>query len=256
MFAVPTYAFLVSIFVMIGVGVYKATVGGGLHHVPMADPTCPQGHGCGGDLPAAPRLRLGRRGHDRRRGDLQRRARVQEAGVEERPVHPDGHGRVPRRHVHRDLVAGDEDAGRPERQEDGHLPDREGRLRERHRRATSLFLLVQATTMLILVLAANTSFADFPRLASFHADDHFMPKQLTKRGHRLVFSNGIVALAIAGAGARRAVPGRRHPPHPALRHRRVHLASPCRRRACRSGTSGSRRRDGGSASPSTPPARS
>jgi hypothetical protein len=49
--------------------------------------------------------------------------------------------------------------------------------------------------MLILVLAANTSFADFPRLASFHAGDAFMPKQLTKRGHRLVFSNGILALA-------------------------------------------------------------
>ena len=56
--------------------------------------------------------------------------------------------------------------------------------------------------MLILVLAANTSFADFPRLASFHADDAFMPKQLTKRGHRLVFSNGIIALAVAGRRAR------------------------------------------------------
>lgn len=62
-----------------------------------------------------------------------------------------------------------------------------------------MFLFTQAATMLILVLAANTSFADFPRLASFHADDAFMPKQLTKRGHRLVFSNGIIALAIAGA---------------------------------------------------------
>ena len=49
--------------------------------------------------------------------------------------------------------------------------------------------------MLILVLAANTSFADFPRLASFQAGDSFLPKQLTKRGHRLVFSNGIVSLA-------------------------------------------------------------
>jgi amino acid transporter len=63
-----------------------------------------------------------------------------------------------------------------------------------------LFLVVQAATMLILVLAANTSFADFPRLASFHADDAFMPKQLTKRGHRLVFSNGIVLLSVAAAG--------------------------------------------------------
>jgi amino acid transporter len=61
----------------------------------------------------------------------------------------------------------------------------------------ALFLALQAATMLILVLAANTSFADFPRLASFHAGDNFMPKQLTKRGHRLVFSNGIIALAVA-----------------------------------------------------------
>ncbi|HZQ58013.1 MAG TPA: amino acid permease [Acidimicrobiales bacterium] len=62
-----------------------------------------------------------------------------------------------------------------------------------------LFYLLQAGTMLILVLAANTSFADFPRLASFHAGDNFMPRQLTKRGHRLVFSNGIIALGCAAA---------------------------------------------------------
>jgi amino acid transporter len=62
---------------------------------------------------------------------------------------------------------------------------------------TVLYYALQAATMLILVLAANTSFADFPRLASFHAGDNFMPKQLTKRGHRLVFSNGIIALSIA-----------------------------------------------------------
>ncbi|HEX2425456.1 MAG TPA: APC family permease [Actinomycetota bacterium] len=61
----------------------------------------------------------------------------------------------------------------------------------------ALFLALQIATTLILVLAANTSFADFPRLANFHAGDNFMPRQLTKRGHRLVFSNGIVGLAIA-----------------------------------------------------------
>lgn len=60
-----------------------------------------------------------------------------------------------------------------------------------------LYYGLQAGTMLILVLAANTSFADFPRLASFHAADHFLPRQLTKRGQRLVYSNGIIALAIA-----------------------------------------------------------
>ena len=58
-----------------------------------------------------------------------------------------------------------------------------------------LFVLVQVATMLILVLAANTSYADFPRLASFHAGDHFLPRQLTRYGDRLVFSNGILVLS-------------------------------------------------------------
>jgi amino acid transporter len=59
------------------------------------------------------------------------------------------------------------------------------------------FLYIQIATMAILVLAANTSFADFPRLANFHAGDAFMPRQFTSRGHRLVFSNGIIALGAA-----------------------------------------------------------
>jgi len=59
------------------------------------------------------------------------------------------------------------------------------------------FFLLQVATMAVLVLAANTSFADFPRLANFHAGDSFMPRQFTRRGHRLVFSNGILALGAA-----------------------------------------------------------
>ena len=61
---------------------------------------------------------------------------------------------------------------------------------------TLLYLALQAATMLILVLAANTSYADFPRLASFLAADRFLPRQLTRYGDRLVFSNGIVTLAV------------------------------------------------------------
>ncbi len=60
-----------------------------------------------------------------------------------------------------------------------------------------LYYALQAGTVLILILAANTGFADFPRLASFQAGDSFLPRQLTKRGHRLVYSNGILALAAA-----------------------------------------------------------
>jgi len=58
-----------------------------------------------------------------------------------------------------------------------------------------LHVLTLASTTAILVLAANTSFADFPRLAALHAADGFLPRQLTYRGSRLVFSWGIVFLA-------------------------------------------------------------
>jgi amino acid transporter len=58
-----------------------------------------------------------------------------------------------------------------------------------------LFVLVQAASMLILYTGANTSFNGFPFLASFVADDQFLPRQLTHRGHRLAFSNGIIVLA-------------------------------------------------------------
>jgi amino acid transporter len=58
-----------------------------------------------------------------------------------------------------------------------------------------LFYALQAATALILILAANTSFTGFPFLVSFVAEDSFLPRKLTVRGHRLVFSNGILLLA-------------------------------------------------------------
>ena len=61
------------------------------------------------------------------------------------------------------------------------------------------YYLIQAATALILILAANTSFADFPRLAFFLARDHYAPRQFGKRGDRLVFSNGIIILAALAA---------------------------------------------------------
>jgi amino acid transporter len=60
---------------------------------------------------------------------------------------------------------------------------------------SALFVFVQIATLFILVLAANTAFNGFPILASFAAKDALMPRQLRKRGHRLVYSNGIIALA-------------------------------------------------------------
>ncbi len=62
-----------------------------------------------------------------------------------------------------------------------------------------LYYLIQAATALILVLAANTSFADFPRLSSLLARDRYVPRQFGNLGERLVFSNGIMVLAAMAA---------------------------------------------------------
>jgi amino acid transporter len=63
-----------------------------------------------------------------------------------------------------------------------------------------LYGCLQVATALILILAANTSFTGFPFLVSFVAEDSFLPRPLTVRGHRLVFSNGIIVLAVASIG--------------------------------------------------------
>ncbi|MDQ3699914.1 MAG: amino acid permease, partial [Chloroflexota bacterium] len=64
----------------------------------------------------------------------------------------------------------------------------------------ALYQVLQWSTFLILVLAANTAYADFPRLSSIMARDKFLPGQFTFRGDRLAFTNGIVVLGILAAG--------------------------------------------------------
>jgi amino acid transporter len=63
----------------------------------------------------------------------------------------------------------------------------------------ALFLILQAFTAGILILAANTAYQDFPRLSAILARDRFMPRQFVNRGDRLVFSNGIVVLSVMAA---------------------------------------------------------
>jgi hypothetical protein len=65
---------------------------------------------------------------------------------------------------------------------------------------TALYVILQFATAAILTLAANTAYADFPRLSSIIAHDGYLPRQLANRGDRLVFSNGVIVLATA-AGA-------------------------------------------------------
>jgi len=61
-----------------------------------------------------------------------------------------------------------------------------------------MFIMVQLATMLILFAGANTTYSAFPLLCNFVATDGYLPRQLTKRGHRLAFSNGILLLAGGG----------------------------------------------------------
>jgi amino acid transporter len=197
-FALPTYGFLVSIFALILVGAVRATIGGGLHHVPVEDPRVLHASGAAGIFLLLHAFASGgaamtgveaiSNGVPAFRPPEWKHARstlmvmgaclgVMFIGISwlatQMHVVPNEHQTVIAQIAKGVLGSG----------AIGH----------------AVFLVVQAMTMLILVLAANTSFADFPRLASFHADDAFMPRQLTKRGHRLVFSNGIVALAVSGA---------------------------------------------------------
>jgi amino acid transporter len=60
-----------------------------------------------------------------------------------------------------------------------------------------LYYFVQAISVIILALAANTAFADFPRLAFFMARDGYLPRQFASRGDRLVYSNGVIILGVA-----------------------------------------------------------
>jgi amino acid transporter len=62
-----------------------------------------------------------------------------------------------------------------------------------------LYYVLQGATAAILTLAANTAYADFPRLSSIIARDGYLPRQLANRGDRLVFSNGVLVLAVAAA---------------------------------------------------------
>ncbi|MDH4135627.1 MAG: APC family permease [Anaerolineae bacterium] len=73
-----------------------------------------------------------------------------------------------------------------------------------------LYLVLQVITMLFLMLAAQTAFADFPRLSAILARDRYLPRQLTNLGDRLVFANGIIALALLASGLIIIFGGRTH----------------------------------------------
>lgn len=198
-FAVPTYAFVAAMFIMIGFGIYKATIGGGLEPIPLdqLDPTqIHEAEGVGligwflllrafaSGGAALTGIEAVSNGVPAFRDPTWKNARSTlmvmgtmlafmflgvswlASQLQTIPVT----GKTVIAQI-ADAVYGSSGFGQ------------------------AMFVFTQFATMLILVLAANTGFADFPRLAHFQAEDSFLPRQLTKRGHRLVFSNGILALA-------------------------------------------------------------
>ena len=122
--------------------------------------------------------------------------------------------RLPR---HRDPGPPPPPGGRRGRR-DRAVPDGQGGVRRR----TPIYYAFQFATFAILILAANTAYADFPQLSSIIARDGYLPRQLANRGDRLVFSNGILVLSGMAARADRRLPGRGQRADPALRGRRVH----------------------------------
>ena len=91
---------------------------------------------------------------------------------------------------------------------------------------TPPYYLLQVATMLILIMASNTSFADFPRLASIMARDGFLPRHMMFRGDRLAFSAGILVLGVLASVLLIALQGRHAPTHPAVCRRRVPFVHP------------------------------
>ncbi len=86
----------------------------------------------------------------------------------------------------------------------------------------AMYYVVQGLTFAILILAANTSYQGFPRLAAILARDRYFPRQFVNLGDRLVYSNGVIVLAAIAARADLGLPRRRHLADPSVRDRRLH----------------------------------
>jgi len=202
-FAVPTYLFSASVGLMIIVGLYREAFGGGLPHVTWQKGTVPVGHHPSGLLTFGAIYILGR-AFANGGSSLTGIEAVSNAVSALRP--PEGRNArqllVTQGAIVAFLIAGISwlaftthavpyENGFPTvLSQEAKLifgPSASGK---------ALFFLVQAGAISILFTGGNTSFSGFPFLTSFVAEDSFLPRWLSKRGHRLVFSNGIVVLTV------------------------------------------------------------
>ena len=217
-FAAPTYFFLAAMLALLG-GRRRAGPHGHRVAGPRGALGPPAGHGRADHLPGPARVRQRLHGHDGRGGDLERRARLQAARGEERGRHAHDHGRSLRRPCSW--------ARRCWSTPTRCCPATDETVVSQLARAVFggrgiAYYAVQAATALILILAANTAFQDFPRLASVMARDRFLPdsSEPGRPAGVLQRHHGPGGFA---AHPDRGVPGRHPRPHPALHGRRVRL---------------------------------
>src|SRR6266480_4780721 len=203
-FALPTYLFSGSVGLMIIVGLYREAFGGGLPHVPWQPGTVPVGHHLNGLLTFGAIYILGR-AFANGGSSLTGIEAVSNAVSALRP--PEGRNArqilVTQGSIVAFLIAGISwlahiTHARPYQAGVPTVLAQEAYVIF-GQSAHFMFYVVQAATAFILFTGGNTSFSGFPFLASFVAEDSFLPRWLAKRGHRLVFSNGIIVLTIVSS---------------------------------------------------------
>ncbi len=202
-FAVPTYLFSASVGLMIIAGLYREAFGGGLPHVPWQTGTVPVGHHPSGLLTFAAIYILGR-AFANGGSSLTGIEAVSNAVSALRP--PEGRNArqllVTQGAIVAFLIAGISWLAHithavPYVNGFPTVLSQEAKLIFGPSAAGQvLYFLVQAGAISILFTGGNTSFSGFPFLTSFVAEDSFLPRWLSKRGHRLVFSNGIIVLTV------------------------------------------------------------
>ena len=201
-FAIPTYVFSVSVIVMILTGLYREAFGGGVPRVPVGTGILPLGHHS--LLFSVGVIYVLARSFANGGSSLTGIEAVSNAVSALRP--PEGrnarHVLVAQGSIVAFLIAGISwfahithatpySSGYPT------VLAQEAKVIFGHSIVGQvMFFAVQAGTAAILFTGGNTSFSGFPFLASFVAEDSFLPRWLTKRGHRLVFSNGIIVLTV------------------------------------------------------------
>ena len=205
LFAAPTYFFMVNMALLIGWGIVPSRTGGDLPVLGTFEEGMVELGDHSGLMTAASAFVMAKAfASGGSRSPAWRPSPTacppSTSRVAQRPPDAGDHGQRAGRDVPGPVVPGLQDRGHPVRAGTPTVLAQIGEVVYGHGAAgEALSNVLNVATMLILVLAANTGFADFPRLANLQAGDSFLPRQLTKRGHRLVFSNGIIALAAAAA---------------------------------------------------------